>query len=216
MYTRAYVAYQVYSRLNKSPLTPGFFTREKVNNAIQESMDYVATKMMMADQGFLKKIDYLDVTANQITIPVPPHIDLIEEVRYLVGNVYIPLAYDSQFNIPQWSIQSGATNMPASYRIVDNQLYFNPPLGVGGPNYIQIEYQRYPSIMRNDTQQIDPQFDRAMIYYITYRTCSILSSAMGQDTKSWVVEEGLWFKAMTDIVQNRNKQPTAIRDFAGW
>lgn len=216
MYNRAQLSYQVYQRLNKSSATPGFYTEEKVNGALQEAMDYVATKLMVADQGFLKKIDYLDVSPNQITIPIPPHMDMIEEVRYLVGNVYIPLLYDSQWKIPQWSVNSGATSLPSSYRVVDNQFYFNPPLGVGGPNYIQVEYQRYPSIMRNDTQQIDPQFDRSMIYYLTYRACSILSSAMGQQQKPWLVEEGLWLDAMQRIIQNRNKQPAPIKDFAGY
>ncbi len=216
MYTRAQIAFQVYQRLNKSPATPGFYTEEKVNGAIQEAMDYVATKLMVADQGFLKKIDYLDVEANQITIAIPPHMDMIEEVRYLVGNVYIPLLYDSQWKIPQWSVNSGATSLPSSYQIVDNKFYFNPPLGVGGPGYIQVVYQRYPLIMRNDTQQIDPQFDRSMIYYLTYRACSILASSLGQNNKSWITEELLWLAAMQQIIQNRNKQPAPIKDFAGY
>ncbi len=216
MFTRAQLAYQTYQRLNKSSATPGFYTEEKVHGALQEALDYVGVKMMLADNGFLKKLDYLDVTANQVTIPIPPHINMIEEVRYLVGNVYIPLAYDSQWKVPQWSPQSGATNLPASYRIVDNRFYFNPPLGVGGTNYIQIEYQSYPSIMRNDNQQIDPQFDRAMTYYLVYRACSILASAMGSTVKPWEVEETLWLNAMQQIVQNRNKQPIALSDFAGY
>lgn len=197
-------------------MTPGFYTEEKVNGALQEALDYVATKLMMADNGFMKKLDYLDVSANQITIQIPPHMDMIEEVRYLVGSVYIPLQYDSQWKVPQWSVASGATNLPGSYRIVDNKFYFNPPLGVGGTAYLQVEYQSYPSIMRNSSQQIDPQFDRAMIYYITYRACSILSSAMGQNVKTWVVEEALWLAAMQQIIQNRNKQPQPIKDFAGY
>jgi hypothetical protein len=216
VYNRAQLAYQVYQRLNKSSATPGFYTEEKVNGALQEAMDYVGVKMMLADNGFLKKIQYLDVEANQITLPIPPHMDLIEEVRYLVGNVYIPLAYDSQWKVPQWSVDSGATNLPASYRIVDNKFYFNPPLGTGGTGYIQVEYQHYPMIMRNDTQQIDPQFDRAMIYYLTYRACSILASAMGSTVKPWSVEEDLWLNAMQQIVQNRNRQPKPITDFAGY
>ncbi len=216
MYTRSDISYQVYQRLNKSPLTPGFYTEEKVVGAIQEALDYVATKLMAADQGFLKKIDYLDVQANQITIPVPPHMDMIEEVRYLVGSVYIPLAYDSQWKVPQWSVQSGATNLPGSYRLVDNKFYFNPPLGVGGTDYLQVEYQSYPSILRAPGQYIDPQFDRAMVYYITYRACSVLASSLGQNDKSWVVEEKLWLDAMQKILQNRNKQPQPIKDFCGY
>lgn len=216
MFTRAQLAFQVYQRLNKSSATPGFYTEEKVNGALQEALDYVGVKMMLADNGFLKKLDYLDVQANQITIPIPPHMDMIEEVRYLVGNVYIPLAYDSQWKVPQWSVTSGATNLPASYRIVDNRFYFNPPLGVGGTDFLQVEYQSYPSIMRNDNQQIDPQFDRAMTYYLVYRACSILASAMGSTVKPWETEEAVWLNAMQQIVQNRNKQPHPINDFAGF
>lgn len=186
-----------------------------MNGALQEALDYVGVKMMLADNGFLKKLDYLDVQANQITIPIPPHMDMIEEVRYLVDNVYIPLAYDSQWKVPQWSVTSGATNLPASYRIVDNRFYFNPPLGVGGTDFLQVEYQSYPSIMRNDNQQIDPQFDRAMTYYLVYRACSILASAMGSTVKPWETEEAVWLNAMQQIVQNRNKQPHPINDFAG-
>lgn len=216
MYTRASIMYEVYQRLNKSPVTPGFFTAEKVRSAIQEALDLVATHMMLADEGWLKKIGYMDVEANQITIPVPNYMEMIEEVRYLVGSVYVPLNYDTAFNVPQWSITSGATSLPCTYRIVDNQFYFNPPLGVGGTAYLQVEYMRYPSILRNDSQQVDPQFSRAMIYYIIYRTCSILASAMGQDVKSWSTEEAIWYEKMLIIVEKRNAQSIPIKDFMGF
>jgi hypothetical protein len=216
MYNRGQIAHDVYQRLNKSAATPGFYTAEKVNSAIQEAVDFVATEMMLADEGWLKKIDYLDVEANQITIPIPPHIEMIEEIRYLVGNVYVPLAYDTQWRNPQWSVTSGATNLPAAYRIVDNKLYFNPPLGVGGSKYLQIEYMRYPSILRNDAQQLDPQFGRAFTYYITYRAMSILASAMKQNNKSWENEEAMWYEKMLTIANRRNASPTPIKEFVGW
>lgn len=216
MFDRASLKYEIYQRLNKSPATPGFFTSEKVNSAIQEAIDFVAAEMFEADEGFLKKIDFLDVTANAVTIPVPPHMAIIEEVRYLVGNVYISLEYDTQWQVPQWSVTSGATQLPSTYKIVDNRFYFNPALGVGGTNYLQVEYQCYPSILRSDSQKIDPQFDRSMLYFCIYRACSILASAMGQNVKSWGVEEALWREKMINIVSKRNAQSTPIAEFCGY
>lgn len=216
MYDRAAIKFEIYQRLNKSPTTPGFFTSDKVNSAIQEAIDLVAAEMFEADEGFLKKMDFLDVTANATTISVPPHMAIIEEVRYLVGNIYVPLDYDAQWKVPQWSVTSGATQLPATYRIVDNRFTFNPALGVGGSQYLQVEYQAYPSILRSDTQKIDPQFDRAMLYYVIYRSCSILASAMGKKNKDWDYEEALWRQKMLNIVNKRNAQSTPIREFAGY
>ncbi len=216
MFDRAALKYEIYQRLMKSPVTPGFFTAPKVNSAIQEAIDYVSAEMFEADNGFLKKIEYIDVEANALTIPVPPHMAMIEEVRYQVGNVYVPLSYDSQWQVPQWSVNSGATQLPATYRIVDNKFYFAPALGVGGVNYLQVEYQGYPSVLRTDAQKIDSQFDRSMLYFIIYRSCSILASAIGQNVKAWEKEEALWHQKMINIVYKRNNGTTTIKDFAGY
>ncbi len=216
MFDRAMVKFEIYQRLNKSPVTPGFYTADKVNSAVQEAIDLVAAEMFEADEGFLKKIDFVDIAANAVTIPIPSHMAMIEEVRYLVGNVYVPLMYDSQWQVPQWSITSGATQLPASYKVVDNKFYFSPALGVGGTDYLQIEYQCYPSILRSDSQKLDPQFDRTMIYYIIYRAASILASAMGQTNKSWQYEEALWRQKMVNIVAKRNSGTSYIKDFSGY
>ncbi len=198
MFDRALVKFEIYSRLNKSAVTPGFYTSDKVNSAVQEAMDYV------------------DVAANASTIPVPMHMAMIEEVRYLVGNVYVPLMYDSQWQVPQWSVTSGATQLPGTYRIIDNKFYFAPALGVGGTGYLQVEYQCYPSILRSDSQKIDPQFDRTMIYYIIYRSCSILAGAMGQKNNAWQETENMWRQKMVNIVAKRNSGTTVIKDFCGY
>lgn len=216
MFDRAQIKYEIYLRLNKSPVTPGFFTSEHVDSAIAEALDLVAAEMFAVDMGWSKKLDFLDVPANALTIPVPPHMAIIEKLSYLIGNVYIPLAYDSQWDTPQWSVTTGATQLPGNYRIVDNRFYFAPALAVGGSNYLQVEYQAYPQILRSDSQKIDPQFDRAMIYYIIYRACSILASAIGQDVKSWQVEEALWHQKMVDITNKRVAQSIPIKSFSGY
>ncbi len=216
MYDRAAIKFDIYQRLNKSPSTRGFYTDEKCNSAIQEALDFVATEMFEADQGWLKKIGYLDVTANCLTLAVPSHMEMIENVRYLLGNIYQQLAYDTRFDSQEWAVTSGATQLPVSYRIVDNKFYFNPPIGVGGENFLQIEYMQYPTMLRTDAQKMDPQFGRALNWYIVYRAMSIMASSIGQFNKAWAQEEGAWYSKMLTVVNKRNLAPTPIKEFCGY
>jgi len=216
MYTRGEVAFLVYQRLSKSAATPGFFTAEKVNSAIQEALDLISAEMFLADQGFLKQLDYVDVEANQQTIDIKPQWEMIESVRYLIGNVYIPLAYDSEFDRSQWSPTSGVTQLPAAYRVIGNKLYFNPSLSVGGTNYLMIEYQRAPDFLRNDAQQLPTYFTRNLVWYVVYRSMSILAASMKQLERPWAQEEALWREKMLDITNKRNKVSTGIKMFQGF
>ncbi len=216
MFDRAALRHDILNILNKSPKVPGFYTESKVNMAIQKALDYAATQMMIYDGGFLKKIDYIDVAADQLTIPLPPYMEFIEEVRYLVGNVYTPLLYDSNWNTAEWSPNSGATSLPSRYRIVDNQFYFNPPIGAGGPKFLQVEYQRFPSIMRDDAQQLDPQFSRATVNFCIYNAATALANMYGIDNVTWGASEAMWFDQMMMLLTKRSAQSRPIADFAGY
>jgi hypothetical protein len=141
---------------------------------------------------------------------------MIQEVRYLVGNVYTPLAYDTNWGNPEWSVTSGITNLPGRYRIVDNSFYFSPAISVGGPKYLQVEYMRYPSILRDDAQQIDPQFSRGMIYFVQYRAATIMANSFGMKNVPWSKQESLWYDKMLDVVEKRNAQSIPIKEFSGF
>lgn len=216
MITRAEVKYEVWQKLNKSATTKGFYTEEKVNSAVQECLDYIATHMMIADDGWNHKIDYLDTQANQISVDIPPHMAMLLEVRYLVGNIYQPLMYEQNFGNSEWSGPSGVIQYPSRFRMVDNALYFNPALGSGGAKYLQIEYVAYPRRLQTDADFLESQFDRSMFWYTVYRSCSILAGNVGQFEKPWREEEAQWFNAMQQIIVARNRQSTAIKDFTGF
>lgn len=216
MITRGQIKFEIWEKLNKSAQTKGFYTDSKVNLAIQESIDYVASMMFLHDEGWLHKIDYLDTQSNQLAIPIPQHIAMIAELRYLVGNVYLPLMYDQDYGNAQWSGASGATQFPSRYRIVDNQIYFNPALGVGGSKFLQVEYMAYPKRLQQDSDFLESQFDRSMYYYIIYRSCSILASNIAQFAKPWKEEEAQWYNNMASIITTRNQQSTPIKDFEGF
>lgn len=216
MLSRADVKYEIYERLNKSPATRGFYTDKKCESAIQESIDFVSTELFLADEGYLHKIDYLDTESNQITIPVPSYMAMVIEVRYLLGNTYIPLVYDQQFQTPQWSDNSGVVQFPSRYRIVDNRFYFSPAFGQGGEKYLMVEYFAYPTVLRNDSQKLDPQFDRCMAWFIIYNSMTIMSSSMQQFAQTWKPIQDSWYNKMLMIVNTRNVGPTNIQDFEGY
>lgn len=216
MYDRAAVRNQIYLTLNKGPATKGFYTDDRCNDAVQEALDFVASEMFLYDEGWQKKIDYIDVQANQQTIPIPPHMEMIQEVRYLTGNVYTPLQYNTNVGGAAWSVQSGVTSVPGTYDIVDNSFFFNPALGVGGPKYLQVTYMRYPSIIRDDAQQIDPQFARGMIYFVRYRAATIMANSFGMKNVPWAQQESMWYEKLIDLVEKRNAQSKNITDFCGY
>lgn len=216
MFDRASVKFEMYTKLNKTSVTRGFYSDDKANSAIQESLDFLATEMFLADNGYLKKMDLLDTGANTFTLEVPLHMSMIMEVRYLVGNVYIPLTYDSEFMTQQWSQVSGVVQFPSRYKIVDNRFYFNPPLGVGGAQYLQVEYLSYPKTLRQDSDKFEQQFDRAMMWWIVYNSISTMATTMGQFQKPWADAQAMWYAKVVQIIGKRNQQWTAIADFEGY
>jgi len=213
--TRSQIKYEIYTRLNKTAATKGFYSDEKANSAIQEAIDYIATKCFLADEGWNHKLLYFDTQANMVSLPIPADMIMIHEVRYLVGNVYIPLTYDQQFGEAQWAGQSGVIQFPSRYKLIDNQIYFNPALSVGGPQYLQIEFTNYPRRLQKDSDFVESQFDRSMYWFCVYHSMVILTTGVQMNT-DWPAQEGKWLQAMTDVINMRTRQAIPIRDFDGF
>jgi len=214
-FTRAAMKNDIAIQLNKTSVTRGFYTDDKMNSAISQAVDFVATKMFIEDEGWNHKSDYMNTPAACTTIDIPPHMAMIMEVRYLIGNTYLPLAYSQEYGSTQWSDASGMVQFPNTYRIVDNAFYFNPALGVGGPNYLQVEYVAYPKRFLKDTDMVDAQFDRAMYWFMMYWSCSVLVSGVQQFQIPWAQIQDKWEFTVTQIVAKRNQQSVAIADFEG-
>lgn len=216
MFSRGAVKYEIYQRLNKDPATRGFYSDSKCESAINESIDFIGTEMLLADEGFLKKVDIFDTDANMVSFALPPNCTMVSQVLFLIGNVYVPMAYDSQFDQAQWSQVSGAVQFPSRYRIVENRLYFNPPIGVGGSQVLQIEYLTMPNVIRNDTQKLEPMFDRYCIWFMVYNAMSIMAESMSKYQKPWEQRGQSWYERMVTLLNKRNLQSTNIQDFEGY
>lgn len=211
--TRAELKGQAYRLLMKTPQYKGAYQEETANDALQEAMDYVATKMFISNQGWLDKIEHITTVANTIAVPIPETWAMVKEVRYKYGDTYLPLTYDTAGKQPQYAADSGARQYACSYRIVDNKIYFNPPLAEGGTDYLQIEYTAFPKFLQKDNDTIEPQFNRCFLNFIKYRTATVLARSVEKYSVPWAKEEGDWFLQMQDLVAKLNMQTTQLLEY---
>lgn len=139
MITRDEIKGRMLRYLNKTPSNQGFYANDKIIDAIQEAMTYIATEMFLANEGWQTKVQFLDTATNQTTVEIPPHMAMINEVRYKVGNLFVPLVYDDANGQAQWADDGGVTQFAATYRVIDNAFVFNPALAEGGTGYLMVE-----------------------------------------------------------------------------
>lgn len=204
---------QVLRLLMKTAEYPGFYTDDKCNDAIQEAMDFVATEMFLAGEGWQDKMEYRTTAANQVTVDLPESWAMIKEVRYKFGDIYIPLMYDTQPRQVTADDNAGSVQFASSYKIVDNQFYFNPPLAEGGTDYLQIEFSDFPKVIQTDTDFLESHFNRCFTNFMKYRTASILAASIEKFVNPWQKIENDWYEKMLALTVERNKQSTAIREY---
>lgn len=213
--SRAELKKQILSTLQLAPGYQGAYSDTAIDEAIQDSVDYIASKMFFMGDGWLKDVRYLDTTSGQVSIPIPNDIAIIDRVRYLVNTQYVPLNYIDDPRMVQWSSQSAMTQYPATYRIVQGKLYFNPALGEGGPQYLMLEGSSFPEKLRNDANFLPSQFHRGLQKYLKWRCCSILTSLLGKVNKEWQLYEDQWYVVMEQSLQGRVKTTSSVLDFDG-
>lgn len=215
MITRGEVRGMILRLLNKSAMHPGFYTTEKVNDAIEEAIDLIAVEMFMQDEGWLTKIKFYDLKANQISLDIDPSIAMIKEVRIKINNDFFPLAYDEDAGQSQAAFTASATIYRSKYRVIENALFFNPAIADGGEAKLWVEYMAFPKRLQDDSEFLESQFNKAMIHFIKYRAIAILSRSAGQPISDFSADEQLWFDKMQWTISRRNMQTTFIREFTG-
>lgn len=213
MITRGELKGQILRFLNKTSQFRGFYDDAKIDDAIQEALDFIAVEMFTANEGWQLKIAEFDTVAGQVTVDLPFSVAMIKEVRYLYAAYYEVMRYDDASGRAQASTQSGQRQFFATYRIVDNRLYFNPPLSEGGPKFLQVEYMTYPKRMEQDTDYLESQFDPCMTNYLKYRCATILSASLEKANIPWSSIEASWYNKLVTLLNRRNMQSVPIRNF---
>jgi hypothetical protein len=214
--TRGELKGKILRLLYKNAKFTGVYQPETIDDAITEAMDAVSVEMFLADEGWLKKILTLPAEAGQLSIDLPVSAAMIDEVRYRFGTTYVTMLYDQAWGADQFASDSGVRQWSYSYQIVDNALYFNPPLAEGGADYLQITYQAYPKRLQDDADFLESQFDNSMQHFIKYRAATIMAASAEKPAVPWSGLEQFWYDKMKQVVIMRNKQSQPIREFQGW
>lgn len=199
--------------LNKTSNFPGFYDDDKLNDAVQEAADYVATHMFIGGEGWLVSIDAHNTTAGQSIHALSSDVALIREVRYKIGDIFVPLTYNDRTDQASYDSTSGVRQFANQYKLVGNNIVFDPPLAEGGTGYLQIESLKYPTAFTSDGSTLGDQFQRAFQWYMKYKTASILAGSIEKDVRTWGQEEAEWFNVMINLVNRRNMKFTRIREF---
>jgi hypothetical protein len=206
---------QILRLLHKTAANPGMYTNPTIDDAIQEAMDFVSVEMFLADEGWQKKVWALDTEAGQTSIDLPADICMIEDVRYLIGDLYVPMRYYVPHGEPKFTDSTSARQDGCAYEIIDNALYFNPSLSEGNTAGIQIVGQAFPQKLVDDLDTIEQQFNPAFLHFIKYNAASILAATIEKASRPWAAQETLWYDKMKAIIVQRNKQTQPLREFEG-
>jgi hypothetical protein len=214
MISRGQLKAKIRTVLNRSSAVKGYNTDERMEQAIEEAMDLIATEMFLAGEGWQTKYRTYDINNNQLFLPIDPDITLINEVAILVGSVtYVPLLYDELRDVSQAAPGSISTIAPFSYQIVDNKIYFSTAIADGGTDFVRIKFTAYPDEIKNDVQPLPQHFDKAMQWYIIYKSASCAAKMVGKALPEWMDTENMWHGKIIDVMNKRNNQIRHIRNF---
>jgi len=210
--TREELKGKIWRFLNKTKDYPGFYTSEKLDDAIQESLDFISTEMFLAGEGWRTSLTYITTVAGQAVVPIPSTVAMIREIRYKEGEIYVPLTYDQQIDEASY-VGSGVTQDAGRWRMVGTDIVFDPPMSDGGTDFLQLETVSYPVAMTDDDDIVDEQFDNAMLHYLKYKCASILAGSIEREIRTWGQEEAEWYDKMRAVVNRRNLKSTRIKEF---
>ncbi len=215
--TRGELKSQILTLINKNASYSGFITDDKLNDAIEDSLDYLAVKMFEAGEGWFNNLEPLTVPSGSFTVDLSGLSNapiMINAVRYLVNNVYVDLEYDSQQRGNLVKDSTDLTQYPKTYRLINgNKIYFNPAPSVVGADHVQVEYTSLPAQLADDSSVIDSQFNNALLKFVKFRSASICMSTAGKTVSSWKEFEAQWYEAAIAIISKRNRKTVMIRDF---
>lgn len=213
MITRGEIAGKILRKLHKTAGYQGFYDDDKINDAIEDCMDFISTEMFLANEGWQTKLRHFTTVANTISVPLTSDIILINAVRYLFAGEYLPLTYKTDESRSQVQATNALTQYASRYRIIDNAIYFNPPLVEGGTDYLQVEYTSFPKRLQDNHDVIEGQFYKPMSNFIIWRSASQLVTGVGKAQPEWRRYEDQWHEKMLSIVVKRNNSPTTIQEF---
>lgn len=201
--------------LGKAPTAYGYYTPDKVNAMIQDSLDFIAHKMMKISNGWLTHLSYADITANSPYVDLPNGMAILNFVKIKPSDgsaVYTPLSFnENAFGAS--AVESVGSAVPY-YRFSAGRLYLEPVPTVSVANGLMFDGVFYPSRLLQDGDEIDGDMNNmAFINYAKWRAASQLFSLTAGDAKlpPWQASEVEWKQSVMELISRRFREPTVIR-----
>ncbi len=205
------VKFEVLTIINKTAANKGFYTDEKMEAGVRDGLAMIGTEMFIGGQGWQDKVRPIDVQSGAVSVDIPKDITFINQVRFLFGEIFYPMTYDTQRGTAQIQPGTGVNLMPPTYRILNNAIWFNPALSIS--SQIQIEYTTYLRNMESDADVLPPNMDLSMLRFLIYHVCSFCVASVGKADPEWGRWENYWYQQMQKIIVKRNNQMAYLQDF---
>lgn len=198
--------------LSKENTYQGFYGDDQIKFAINDSLDYIFANMMFNGEGWITTIGLLNSVAGTATVALPTGAVVVHQVRYLHSDVYVPLTYDDDYDNLQYTSTEN-TVYPTTYRLVGDNIYFNPIPSVVGTNHVQIEYSAFPAELSDPSDTTSEQITRGLQRFVTYRAASICLTTTDRANSAWKEYEIQWWQYLQDLMSKRIRAPQPIKDF---
>ena len=213
--TRLQMQTAIYEILQKEATAYGLLTPTKVNNTIQDSLDWIAATMLTANSMWQQKIVLLNMVANTPAVAIPTDCAIINFVKKMSATdntTYVELEYKetNKETINTTPIENGQSNTQ-SYMIINNALYLEPtPLNnlVGG---IRLSYLAYPADLAGDATTIDGDLSgKPFLQLCKWRSALTLYQMSNEGTPPWSERYDEWYTICLKLIGKRAAMPVVI------
>lgn len=215
--TRLILQNEIYEILQKTPTAYGLYTPTKVQAMLNDSLDFIAGKMMKVTNGWLVKQKFLDIVgeSNYVSLPTGTAIINFIKIKNSPSDAtYSPLSFsensDSKTLTDSVPVNQGAMN----YHLVNGKIFLDPKPADSVAEGLLIEYLCYPSQLTGDAQKLSSEMDlRPFVNYAKWRSASMLYALGSEGVPPWLSFENQWHQACLELISRRFRQPTPLKAF---
>lgn len=204
---------KVLNILQKETSYQGFYTDSKLDQAINESMDYIAARAMHEmGNGWFQELAYVTTVAGTSAYTLPTGTCMVREVRYLSGDVYVPLRPIEAVD-EGWTANTSMVGFPSRYELIGAQIVFNPVPSIVGTNFLQLKITKFPTALVAGVDTLSTQFTNSLEWYLIYRSASLLVMSVGNANPEWAQKEAEWYRVFESMITARIKKPKYVKEF---
>ncbi len=214
--TRGELQEDIYEILSKTPTAYGLLTPTKVNSMIQDSLDFISSKMMKIGGGWLTQVVYENITANTNYQPLPAGIAIVNfiKVKQTGSDIYVPIQFGEGAQASSDTSSTGTGNFRPTWRFSSSQLFLEPKPSTTVTDGLMFDAVFFPTRLSSDNSEIDGDLDNmTFVHYAKWRAASQLFAMSSKELPPWKQYELEWQQAALEQIARRFREPTPVRGF---